>query len=117
MASPMPYSPMHPPRKEITQEEMWQKISKHVPADSLKALQPKKVEPLKWDKPVRTGERSGYMLEALGRYSITKDADATGVTYTAWRRATTSNHMAENLGCVDKREEAERLCNEDHQRD
>lgn len=113
MGQPLPYVPMRAPEKPVTQEDMWAKLSKNAKAP-LEALVPPK-EPLKWEKPVRTGERSGYMLEALGRWSITKDANETGVTYTAWRRATRTKSEV-NLGCVFTREEAERLCNEDSQR-
>jgi hypothetical protein len=108
----MPFQPMRPPQKEVSVEEMWEKIAKHVPPGTIK---PQSREVLKWDKPVRTGELSGYMLEVHGRYSITKDASGTEVTYTAWKRATRSGAEV-NLGCVTKREEAEALCNEHYQR-
>lgn len=118
MSPQAPYVPMHAPQKHVTQEEMWEKLAKHAkPQVSVKPLpagqSPKEKFALEWEKPVRTGERSGYMLETLGRYSISKDANATEVTYTAWRRATTRDHVAVNLGCAMKREEAEALCQTD----
>jgi hypothetical protein len=108
MSALMPYSPLHAPEKHVSQEDMWKTLSKNAKTEA-------KPVPLQWEKPVRTGDRSGYMLEVHGRYSITKDANETGVTYTAWRRATRT-HAEVNLGCVMKREEAETLCQEDSQR-
>jgi hypothetical protein len=108
MSALMPYSPLHAPDKHVSQEDMWKTLSKNAKTEA-------KPQPLQWEKPVRTGDLSGYMLEVHGRYSITRDADAAGVTYTAWRRATRT-HAEVNLGCVMKREEAERLCQEDSQR-
>ena len=109
-----PYSPMHGPQKEVSQEEMWAKLAKHVkPKVEVKlqneARSPKeKAAPIEWQKPIRTSTHgAGYMLSACGRFSVTKDMHELGFTYTAWLRTT---HPATNLGCRLKKEEAMALC-------
>jgi hypothetical protein len=97
------YSPIHPPRKHVSQEEMWTTLAKHAKANvEVKVT----AMPLEWLKPVRTGSNgSGYLLSQCGRFSVTKDVmdDEKTVTYTAWSRATPP---PANLGCVSTKEEA-----------
>jgi hypothetical protein len=117
-----PYSPLHEPQKVVTQEDMWTTLARHVPEGSLKPPQatqsPKeKSVPLEWHKPVRTGERSGYVLTACGRYSITKDAHGEAVTYSAWKRLPDTirdgrpyKEMPIPLGVFKIRADAEAIC-------
>jgi hypothetical protein len=97
----MPYVPMHPPKKELTQEDMWRTLAKHAPV-------PQKA-PLEWEKPVKTGPKSAYILTRCGTYSVSKDASGDMVTYTAWKRPTRGTPEI-NLGCRMTADEAKALC-------
>lgn len=109
---------MRGPEKHVTQEEMWAKLAKHAKAEvevqlSKRSEAPKEQfrvrEPLKWDKPVKTGEIAGYVLSQCGRFSISKDSVRGAPMYTAWARRKPP-HESINLGVRLTREEAERLC-------
>lgn len=118
MSPQAPYVPMHAPQKHVSQEEMWEKLAKHAkPQVSVKPLpagqSPKEKSALEWEKPVRTGERSGYVRTVCGRYSITKDVSGDSVTYSAWRRASDKRSVPVNLGCRSDRESATALCEAD----
>jgi hypothetical protein len=120
------YQPMHPPAKEVSQEEMWTKIAKHTRGYvqvSPVVASPKERSALEWLKPVRTGERSGYVQTVCGRYSISKDVVGPEIIYTAWRRvpgairgAKPYKEMPIHLGVSMKREKAEELCQTDADR-
>lgn len=116
---------MHPPLKQVSQEEMWQTLAKHAkPQVSVKPLpavpSPKeKSAPLEWLKPVRTSdEGAGYVQTVCGRFSVSKDGNKTdGFTYTAWRRhpdvmeeGKLRKVMPDNLGCTTDREQAKAWC-------
>jgi hypothetical protein len=77
------YSPMHPPRKEVTQEDMWETLKRHLPsgsslrdATSPVGESPKEKlrvrEPLVWLEHVKTGKDTGYVLTQCGRFSVAK---------------------------------------------
>jgi hypothetical protein len=90
---------------------MWEKLARHAKVE-LKPPQnsesPKeKLPPLVWEKPVKTGELSGYVLTQCGGFSISKDSVNGAVMYTAWLRTT---KPATNLGVRLGRVEAEHLC-------
>jgi len=123
------YSPMHPPQKVVTQEDMWKTLAKHVPQTSVKlppaAQSPKeKAAPLEWHKPVRTGERSGFVQTVCGRFSISKDASGEEVSYTAWRRMPDTmrdgrpyKEMPVHLGVFKARADAEAICRLENERE
>lgn len=91
---------MHPPEKTVTQDRMQEILARR----SVGAA-----PPLAWDKPVKTGERSGYMQSVCGKFTLSRDVVGEDLVYCAWRVATIRNHMADNLGCVKTVEEAKEL--------
>lgn len=115
VSRPVPYSPMHAPRKNVTTEAMWQTLAKHssLPIKPPEEGQTPKAElrvPLLWLDPVKTGPISGYVLTACGQFSISKDSVRGAPMYTAWDRRPPKPAMAINLGVRLERVEAERLC-------
>lgn len=115
----MPYSPMHGPRKNVTQEDMWETLKRHLPPDSplrdagREARTPKAepavaLPPIEWQKPVRTGENSGYLLSQCGHFSISKDSVRGKPMYSAWRLI--PDQPGQLIGIRLTRAEAERLC-------
>lgn len=119
------YQPIRPPEKQLTQEDMWKTLAKHAHAEvrilrENAAQSPKEkpavaLRPLKWQKPVRTGELSGYVLSQCGRYSISRDSVKGAVMYTAWKRSPPDADgryqlPKANLGVRLTRKEAEHLC-------
>ncbi len=77
-----------------------------------------KTEPLplariQWQPPVRTGERSGYILSQCGKWSISKDLSGETVSYTAWRCATQKYDQPTHLGVRNSADEAKLLCEAD----
>lgn len=111
MSRPLPYSPMHGPQKALTQEDMWSTLSKHcpIPSQTPQVVATPKAEPppLVWEKPVKTGEISGYMLSADGAFSVSKDSVRGAPMYSAWKRNT---DPATNLGVRLTLAEAQHLC-------
>lgn len=105
------YKPMHKAEKPVSQEDMWLTLSKHAKVE-IKVLEagesPKeKLTPLVWEKPVKTGEISDYVLTQCGGFSISKDSVNGAAMYTAWLRTT---KPATNLGVRLGRAEAAHLC-------
>lgn len=115
--SQLPYSPMRAPEKHVTQEDMWETLKKHAQSEvelqlSKREGQTPKAElpvrkPLKWQKAVKTGEISGYMLSADGAFSVSKDSVRGKPMYSAWKRDT---DPATNLGVRLTLLEAQHLC-------
>lgn len=105
-----PYIPMHPKVPDVSIDRMQEILARNAKIE-VKVEQPKK-EPLKWQKPTKTGDHGqGYMLSECGRFSITKDMHELGFSYTAWDcRPTKLGKMAENLGCRLKKDDAIALC-------
>lgn len=108
----VPYSPMHGPEKQVSQEDMWKTLAKHsspkIEVQSENIGQSPKAQHLvlQWQEPVRTGRLSGYLLTHCGTFSISKDIGKDDfVTYTAWRVSPKTE-----LGIVATREAAELLC-------
>lgn len=111
------YSPMHKPAKAVTQEDMWETLSRHAKSEVQihreKVAETPKAElrpPLEWCDPVKTGPISGYVLSQCGHFSISKDSVHGKPMYTAWDRRVTPPAMAINLGVRLERKEAEHLC-------
>jgi hypothetical protein len=108
---------MHPPQKDVSQEDMWKVLEKHggtrpKEGQTPKAELRKTLPRLEWDKPVKTGENSGYLLSLCGLFSISKDSVKGVAMYTAWRRrqGETPERM---LGIRDHLAEAKHLCERD----
>lgn len=106
---------MHGPEKNVTQEDMWKTLAKH---SSVPVKPPQSSEspeerlfrkPLEWCEPVRTGEKSGYVLSADGAFSVDKSPVKGVPMYTAWARRQPP-HASINLGVRLSLAEAQRLC-------
>jgi hypothetical protein len=106
---------MHPPEKPVSQERM-----REILAARAGKMPPK----LQWEPPVWTNPQktAGFIREVRGRYSISKDADATDGTYSAWkclpdtlRNGKPWKEMPVHLGVRMSRAECEALCESDAQ--
>ncbi len=116
---------MHPPQKVVSQGDMWETLARHAKAEvqihrgkAGKTAQPelRVRETLVWQKPVRTGENSGYLLSACGRFSISKDCVKGTPMYMAWLRKEPP-HDSKNLGVRLTLIEAQHLCELESQRE
>lgn len=103
---------MREAQKHVTQEDMWNTLSKHAKPQVHVQVSPAVATPkaelrvLQWEKPVKTGRLSGYVRTACGRFSISKEEVGDNeVLYTAWVMGKTPS-----LGTVTTREAAEKLC-------
>lgn len=108
------YNPMDKPKREISQAEMWEKLSKHsrpnvsienssTPPPKEEAQSPQeKSEALDWEKPQKY-----YVLTKCGRYSVSKSFDAGVPLYTAWRRVPEFDSY---IGIRKTPDEAKALC-------
>lgn len=114
----IPYQPMHSPQKQVTQEDMWETLKRHLPPGSSLEMKgsetqsPKEkpaVARLKWCEPVETGEGAGYVLSQCGRFSIEFRQVHKARMYMAWRRQIPS-HNSVSLGIRTTSKEAVRLC-------
>lgn len=114
MSRPLPYSPMHAPQKNVTQEDMWNVLAKHssLPVKTPEAGQTPKAElrsQIEWAAPVKTGESAGYILSLCGRFSITKSPSQGKPMYMAWLRKIPPTDSV-ILGVRDVLKEAQHLC-------
>jgi len=89
----MPYQPMRPVQKGVTQEDMWKTLARHAKPDiqaNPETQSPQAKAPLEWKPPVWTSPRgpegAGYRETVCGRFTISKDAHELGFSYAAWRR-------------------------------
>lgn len=124
----MPYQPMHPPEKHVSIDRMNEILAKRTNGvlPTCESVQPLQflphVQPLEWEPPVWTNSQktAGFIREVRGRYSISKDADATGGTYSAWkclpdtlRNGKPWKEMPVHLGVTMSKDEAAALCQAD----
>lgn len=118
------YQPIRPPQKQCTQEEMWATLAKHTKAEvrvhvSNETQSPKeKSAPLEWQKPVRTGEMSGYVLTTCLKYSVSKDCVGGKPMYLAWKcrfDASGKRELPTHLGIRLSLIEAQHLCELENQ--
>lgn len=107
-----PYQPIRPATSEVSVSRMQEILARNTHID-VKAEPPKK-EPLKWQKPVKTGAHGqGYMLSECGQFSVTKDMHELGFSYSAWdiRPKMRGAIVATHLGSPGQtKEEAIALC-------
>jgi hypothetical protein len=106
---------MHAAQKQVSMEDMWATLESHPGCHRPTVVQTPKAEsaialpPLDWDKPVKTGENSGYLLSLCGLFSISKDSVKGVAMYTAWRRR--QGEIPERmLGIRDHLDEAKHIC-------
>lgn len=108
MSKPLPFSPLHEPAKHVSHERMKEILASHTP----KAEEPCKPNEvgetpkaeLQWDKPMRTGPLSGYVLTLCGLYSVTLESVDGVRMYRAWKRPST------DLGTATTAAEAQAIC-------
>jgi hypothetical protein len=91
---------------------MMEKLAQRAAGTVSVDVTPKK-EPLKWQKPVKTGAHGqGYMLSECGQFSVTKDMHELGFSYSAWdiRPKMRGAIVATHLGIARTKDEAIALC-------
>jgi hypothetical protein len=125
MSRQIPYSPMHPPKKEVSLQRMHEILAKHVAkkeqlTQQQTVAQTPKAEPapkIVWQDPVKHPDGTGYMLSEGLRYV---DGKLTGEGWTVakafvGKRARYTAHRVRPewsyaIGCRDTAAEAQKLC-------
>ena len=113
MSRPMPYVPMHPPRKPVSEDRMREilksrsdnaaHVAQSPQAKEAQSVLPKAsnaVAPLQWQKLIITSPGSGHMYSVCRRYRVDKIVSQTIVQYTVWRLFEVRGELNRRLGCV-----------------
>lgn len=121
---------MREPRKEVSQERMWETLAKHAKAqvevhrktvgESPKEKLRERVDALDWLEPVKTGKDTGYVLTRCGHFSVAKVVVCGKPMYHAFRVTVIAgkrDYPQIGLGVRLTPEDAKHLCELDNERD